>query len=375
MQASKCIRATLWGLTERKKALLSSLSESWKAMVKEKRTYAELRETHPEVVSFYARNASYHGKSPNDPIYLTNYDFRLIDTGNPFARWFVRIPVKKGVPVFAPLRMPKGDEAILSRFTIHDSRLVVKDGRFCLHLSVSKEVSYAQASAVLSVDLGERFMATTVLIAGACKTTPRFYGKEVRGLRRHYAWLRARLLERGLTRVVRRIKDRERRKVDAILHKISKDIVTEAKANNAAILLGDLKGIGRKKRGRRLNRIVANMPFYRLTNYIIYKAALEGVPTVIGSEAYSSKLCHNCNSEGRRPYQGLFICDKCGHQYNADYNGAMNTGKRLSGYILGSGVIGFSPISEMPLTISQGVLGYHNSNVESETWEWGIEGP
>ena len=70
---------------------------------------------------------------------------------------------------------------------------------------------------------------------------PRFYGKEVRGIRRHYAWLRKRLGERKLLRVIRRIGHTERRKVNAILHNISRAIVSEAKNFKATIVLGNLK--------------------------------------------------------------------------------------------------------------------------------------
>jgi len=317
-------------------------------MVKQRRSYKELREAYPEIRSCYARNAAFKSKSPNDPVYLESQDFRLIDTGKKFARWFVRIPIKKGIAVFAPLRMSKRYESELSSLNTHDSKLICKDGRFELHLSVSKEVEMNPAyRSVLGVDLGERYSATTVLWKDTCNPTPKFYGKNVRSIRRHYTWLRTRLGELKKLHIIKRIKDTEQRKVNTILHQISSAIVDEATTNKAVIVLGDLKGIRNRAKGKRMNRIVSSMPFYKLTQYITYKANWEGIPIITVSEAYTSKTCHNCNSDGKRVNQGLFKCDSCGHQYNADYNGAVNIAKkveRLLEHVSLSGALGSGPI-------------------------------
>ncbi|MBS7635656.1 hypothetical protein KEJ34_09325 [Candidatus Bathyarchaeota archaeon] len=84
----------------------------------------------------------------------------------------------------------------------------------------------------------------------------KFYGREIRGVRRHYARLRRRLQERGITQVVKRIGSKERRVVNTILHQISKRIVSLSLASNSYIVLGDLTGIRRRIRinskGKRL---------------------------------------------------------------------------------------------------------------------------
>jgi putative transposase len=184
-------------------------------------------------------------------------------------------------------------------------------------------------SSILAVDLGERFVATAVLWRkGVVKA--QFLGREIRGIRRHYAWLRRRLQEKGLTQVVKRIVSKERRVVDAILHRVSKRIVSLALAASSYIVLGDLTGIRQraKGKGKRLNRIVSSMPYYRLTKMIEYKATLVGIPVITTSEACTSKTCHICGCEERRKTQGLFICPHCG-EYNTDLNGAINIAKKF----------------------------------------------
>jgi IS605 OrfB family transposase len=157
-----------------------------------------------------------------------------------------------------------------------------------------------------------------------------FYGREARSVRRHYAWLRKRLGERRLLKEIRRISDKETRTINDLCHNISREIVNTAKEHHAAIILGALKGIRKRARGRRMNRIVSNMPYLKLSRYIAYKAAWEGVPVIYENEAYTSRTCPRCGSKGRRPHQGLFRCPACRFEANADYVGARNLTERAA---------------------------------------------
>ncbi|MEM3365790.1 MAG: transposase [Candidatus Methanomethyliaceae archaeon] len=129
---------------------------------------------------------------------------------------------------------------------------------------------------------------------------------------------------------MKRVGGKERRVVNAILHRVSKRIVSLALAANSYIVLGDLKGIRKRVngRGKRLNRIVSSMPCYRLTEMIEYKAMLVWIPVITTSEAYTSITCHVCGCEGKRKTQGLFVCAHCG-EYSADLNGAINIAKKF----------------------------------------------
>jgi IS605 OrfB family transposase len=186
---------------------------------------------------------------------------------------------------------------------------------------------------ILAVDLGERTIAATVLLNNVV-SHPHFYGRKVRGLRRHYAWLRKRLGEGKALRTIRKIKDTEKRRVNAVVHKVSRGIVDEAYRENAVIVLGDLMGIGQgaRRKGRGMRGLVGAMPFYCLAQMVTYKATLEGVLAATCSEAYSSRTCHSCGFESvvkkLGKAQGLFVCPHCG-EYNADLNGAINIGLKF----------------------------------------------
>ncbi len=269
------------------------------------------------------------------------------------ARWWIRIPIKKGERRNYPLRMAPEHEEILADHSVKicNSVFIRKGGRFYIHLKIKKPVSQAfePRSRVLAVDLGERNVATSVIVDAGLVRDPRFFARAIRGLRRHYAWLRRRLQELQHFRTLRRIGNVERRKVDDLLHKTAKEIVAMATREKAPIAIGDLTHISQRSpkssmtRGKRFRRIVHSMPTRRLITYIKYKAAWAGVPVFLVNEAYTSQKCHKCGIKGSRPNQGLFRCPSCGWTGNADINGAANIGKRALEYISEAGAYGSEP--------------------------------
>ena len=262
----------------------------------------------------------------------------LIDLQKSKTFWFLKIPVKG---VRGGLKVPiKPHREFPKNFTLCESKIIRKNNHFIAMLTIKFDTpKLRKCSSILAVDLGERFTATAVLLQDMNVMKVQFYGREIRGIRRHYSWLRKRLQERGLTKDVKRIGNKESRRVNDTLHKISTDIVNLADSANSCIVLGDLKGIRKStsNKGKRLRRIVSNMPYYKLTKMIEYKAQMLGIPVIQINEAYTSRECHVCGEIGKRLHQGVFICDRCG-EWNADYNGARNIAKRLTGYMLVSGV-------------------------------------
>ena len=177
---------------------------------------------------------------------------------------------------------------------------------------------------VLSVDLGCKNIAVTV---NSANTKPNFYGKTVRKIKGFYFNLRKRLGEKKAFDKIRSMKNIEFLQVNHELHKISKTIVDEAKRTNAMIVLGKLKGIRKNIKGsKRVRRLINNFPYYRLVQYIKYKAAWIGIKVLEINERDTSNTCFNCHTKDKqaRKTQGLFQCGNCSIRTNADYNGAMN---------------------------------------------------
>lgn len=172
-------------------------------------------------------------------------------------------------------------------------------------------------------------------------------GREIRGIRRHYAWLRKRLGEKKLLKKIKQIGNKEQRTVNLKLHEISKQIVSLAYQHNSLILLGDLKGIRKSARGKRFNRIVSNMPYFKLSQYITYKASWKGIKVIKIEEKETSITSSKCGykNKANRKSQSLFKCKKCGYQVNADFNGAKNIKKRFLEYISKNGASVTMPVT------------------------------
>ena len=348
VEVKKVIRTKLFGLTTTKQKALDGLWNEWKSALKIKGGYKVLRKQ-TMLHSHYCRAIDWK-VGGDSPVLIDKDTFRLVDTNNAYARWFVRIPTPSG-KIWCPLRMQKEYEDLLNHVEVCDSTIVKKHNDFYFHITIKKEVQqHSTNPIILSIDIGERVLATSVALNFNTSTisSPMFYGRQVRGIRRHYAWLRKRLSERKKFKAVKQIGNTEHRKVNDVLHKISKDIVRQAKQLNATIVIGMLSGIRERARrkGRRFNRIVNAMPFNKLSQFIEYKAMNEGIPVVYANEAYTSITCHVCNNVGTRPAQGLFKCHVCGLEYNADLNGAINIGKRFSDHWLLDGAVGLQPMRE-----------------------------
>jgi len=337
MILQKTVKVKVFALTKIKEALLREEYDNFQACLRgfDVPLYSATKQQAQRLL----RRLKGKPKRKEYPMTLRRDVFNIRKTENKLARFWVKIPVhhvRGGVKV--PIQIPDNQESPFS-LSIREGKLLWKGDHWSLHIAVMKEVEDTpqSPSTILAVDLGERYIATSVEYADGVIKNPKFYGKEVRGTRRHYAWLRKRLGERKLLHVTKRIGHTEKRKVNAIIHNISRSIVNEAKKHNAIIVLGDLKGIRKRAKGKRMNRIVSNMPYYSLTQMITYKAQWEGLSVVKVSERDTSKTCHRCGAEGKRPSQGLFKCLNCGLEYNADLNGAINIAERFESYMLSNG--------------------------------------
>ena len=324
MEASLTIQCGVTSLTKRKQQFLNTEYDNLQHFLQTKEDLGLYSANKQQAQRFYKLVKPFQ----EYPLSIRNDLLKIKRVGNSVSEYWVKLPNKNTRQLWVAI---KPHRAFPEEFKVCESKLYRRKGKFYLNIALKIEVEANLAfRKILAVDLGERTIATTVLLSNGVISHPHFYGRKVRGLRRHYAWLRKRLGEKKALATIRKIKDTEKRKVNAILHKISRDIVDEAERENAIIVLGDLTGIRQraKGKGKRFNRIVGGMPFYRLTQMITYKATLKGILVVTTSEAYTSRNCHVCGLEGDRKAQGLFACSRHG-EYNADLNGAINIGLKF----------------------------------------------
>jgi putative transposase len=218
-----------------------------------------------------------------------------------------------------------------------------KDGSYSIQICVEAEPSPPQRTGrVLGVDLGRTDIAHT-------SEGDNWNGQQLNRVRDHYSKLRAALQRkaskgtrssrRRCRELLQRLSGKERRFQSRqrcvaktwVNHRISKAIVSRAKATNSAIALEDLTGIrervNQQPRSKAERRRANSWAFYQLRQFLEYKALRAGVALILVPPAYTSQTCHRCLHIHPDPAQSYrsgkkFKCGHCGWEGDADLNGA-----------------------------------------------------
>ena len=175
---------------------------------------------------------------------------------------------------------------------------------------------------VMGVDLGVKCPAVSYCSDGSVK----FYGNGRRNkyMRRHYAYLRKKVQISKKMKAVKRINDKEQRIMRDIDHKLSHDIVKTAVAHNVKVIkLEQLQNIrSATRKSRKNNHSLHTWSFYRLAQFIEYKAKLAGISVEYVNPAYTSQRCPVCGSVHHADDRN-YTCE-CGFRIHRDLLGAMN---------------------------------------------------
>src|SRR2546422_3666102 len=117
---------------------------------------------------------------------------------------------------------------------------------------------------------------------------------------------------------------RERNRVRQRLHRVSKWLVRAVTTRRAAIVLEDLTLHGSGGRSHRMNRRLSSWPRSEIHRQIEYKAALEGVPVIKVSPAWTSKTCPVCGARRRDRVGKVFVCLMCDWEMDRQINAGLN---------------------------------------------------
>ena len=210
--------------------------------------------------------------------------------------------------------------------TTGEADLLYRDGTYYLAITIkTPEPPKADTSGgVLGVDLGIVELATD-------STGESFSGDKVKSVRKRVRTHRRSLQKRRTRSAFKRlqqIRQRVSRFTRDVNHCISKRIVQKALFLNKAIALESLTGIRERASvfNREMRWQMGNWAFDQLGQFVGYKAAFAGVPTIYRDPRNSSRTCSQCGhcDKANRRSQSRFLCLKCGFETNADKNAARN---------------------------------------------------
>lgn len=182
---------------------------------------------------------------------------------------------------------------------------------------------------VLGMDLG----VTNIAVDSDGETHS---GKAIKNIRYRQRSLRTKLQRKrthGSRRRLRKLAGQERRFATWGNHTLSKRIVAKAEGTKRAIALEDLTHIRTRITARRSQRATLHSwAFAQLQAFIVYKAALCGVPVHFVDPRNTSRTCPACGciDQANRKTQASFVCTSCGFAGPADVIAAGNIACRVA---------------------------------------------
>jgi len=196
-------------------------------------------------------------------------------------------------------------------------------------MSVSKEVDEIECTNTVGVDRNLRnvtvgnwqqvaFYKTSKLLSIKENTS-----HVMSAFRRNDARIRRRLASKLGNRRANRIRQ--------FIHKISKDIVQNAKKTRSMIIFEDLKGVRKLYRkgngqGRKYRRKLNSWSFFELQRQVQYKASWEGIPVRFVNPRRTSILCPRCGkrTQESREHRRKLWCINCMRLMDRDVVASLN---------------------------------------------------
>lgn len=264
-------------------------------------------------------------KEPTVPVlkklccYVNNQSFKIRDN-------YIEFPVLingKSKRISIHTSVTDEQKQIFANAKLGTMRIVYKGNKIVAQIVYeAAEPGYTDDGNVMGVDLGIKCPAVSYISDGSVK----FYGngRKNKYIRRHYKYLRKKLQRAKYINAVERINNKEQRIMKDIDHKISHDIIETAVAHNAKVIklerLANIRSTTRTS--RKNNHSLHTWSFYRLAQFIEYKAKLAGIKVEYVNPAYTSQKCLVCGNTHHANDRN-YTCS-CGFHIHRDVLGAMN---------------------------------------------------
>jgi len=215
---------------------------------------------------------------------------------------------------------------------VKGSRLVKDEDEYYLHVTFKKDVKEEEHKGLLGIDVNEKSIDLAIIkpdkvrfvkvdISKAKYIRDRYFKKRWSIQRRTKGGVKARLLAK--------YSGREKRRIDAIIHKASKIIAEIVAEEKVKPVMEKLKNMREKiKYGRRMNRRLHSVPFRKIQSYIYYKSIEGGYKPEYVDARNTSRMCPICG-ELNKPNGHIYKCRKCDFQADRHIVAAWNIAIKL----------------------------------------------
>lgn len=202
-------------------------------------------------------------------------------------------------------------------------RVTCKGAKWIAQIAIEVPTQFSSSTKIMGVDLGIKVPAVCVTDENEVKFCGN--GRQNKYVRRYQNSRRRELGKAKKINAIRKSQDKEQRYMKDQDHKISRAIVDFVIDKKVGIIrLEQLVNIRKQTRkSRKNNHSLSNWSFYRLGQYIEYKANLVGIQVEYVNPSYTSQRCPDCghlNHANDRDYH----CISCGSNYHRDLVGAKN---------------------------------------------------
>lgn len=201
-------------------------------------------------------------------------------------------------------------------------RITQKSSKYIAQIAVQIQEAEVVGTQIIGIDLGLKIPA----VAASDNGKVRFFGngRQNKFVKRKHRSARRKLGKLKKMNAIRKRDNKEQRWMKDQDHKVSRQIVNFAKENHSsAIRLEQLSGIRQTARTSRKNeKNLHSWSFYRLAQYIEYKAKLAGILVEYVNPKYTSQTCPVCG-ERNKAKDRKYKCG-CGFKGHRDIVGALN---------------------------------------------------
>lgn len=206
---------------------------------------------------------------------------------------------------------------------IRTLRITKKSGKWIAQICIKiEDKPTSKEGNTMGVDLGLKVPAVAITDTGKTK----FFGngRQNKYMKRKFRSKRKELGKAKKLKAINKLHDKEQRWMKDQDHKISKSIVSFAIKNNVSeIRLEKLTNIrNTAKTSRRNEKNLHTWSFYRLAQFIEYKAALAGIQVEYVDPKYTSQICPQCKAKNKVKDRN-YTCE-CGFKSHRDRVGAIN---------------------------------------------------